>query len=343
LHVSIVALPEAMPSTLNGLFDTLNGIGALPELFDALTGVGAAPGGSVDLSAVSPFRVEIVGREAGAVELVGGLPQAVHRPIGAIAKTDILIVPSLLVPGGAWQKGRYPDLVRWVGDMHARGTVICSACSGIYLLAEAGLFDGQAATIHWTYAPFFTRIYPDVPIFPEHALVVSGDRDELISCGASTSWHDLVLYLVARFQGRTVAQAMAKFYALQWHEEGLGPYVIFTGPTGHGDAVVEDAQRWLADNFPVGNPVEQTIRRSGLSDRSFSRRFAKATGLTPIAYVQRLRVEDAKRRLERSTEPVDEIGWRVGYEDPAFFRRLFRRITGLSPAAYRKRFRGPGA
>jgi transcriptional regulator GlxA family with amidase domain len=101
------------------------------------------------------------------------------------------------------------------------------------------------------------------------------------------------------------------------------------------------AQEWLATNFSVGSPVEEVIRRSGLAERTFKRRFTKATGFAPINYVQRLRIEDAKKRLERTDDPIDEIGWRVGYEDAAFFRRLFKRTTGLAPAQYRRRFQIP--
>jgi transcriptional regulator GlxA family with amidase domain len=97
----------------------------------------------------------------------------------------------------------------------------------------------------------------------------------------------------------------------------------------------------LGQHFSVANPVEQMIKRSRLAERTFKRRFVSATGLTPIGYIQRLRIEDAKQRLERTDEPVDEISWRVGYEDAAFFRRLFKRTTGLTPGAYRKRFRIP--
>ncbi|RPH64733.1 MAG: helix-turn-helix domain-containing protein, partial [Myxococcaceae bacterium] len=97
----------------------------------------------------------------------------------------------------------------------------------------------------------------------------------------------------------------------------------------------------VSEHFSVPNPVEQMIRRSRLAERTFKRRFASATGLTPIGYVQRLRIEDAKRRLERTEASVDEISWKVGYEDAAFFRRLFKRTTGLAPGAYRKRFRIP--
>jgi transcriptional regulator GlxA family with amidase domain len=155
------------------------------------------------------------------------------------------------------------------------------------------------------------------------------------------AWHDLVLYLIARYAGAAAAQAVARSFALRWHQDGLAPYTVFAGKRDHGDADVAGAQRWLDTNFPVGNPVEALLSRSRLAERTFKRRFTRATGLTPIAYVQRLRVEDAKRRLERTDSPVDEISWRVGYEDPAFFRRLFKRTTGLAPGAYRKRFRVP--
>jgi transcriptional regulator GlxA family with amidase domain len=195
--------------------------------------------------------------------------------------------------------------------------------------------------VHFGYAGDFAALFPAVPIHPEQALVVSGRRDELVSSGASTSWHDLVLYLIARFAGSTTAQAVARFFALQWHQDGLAPYMIFEGRSDHGDREVLAAQQWLSRHFAVASPVEEMVRRSKLAPSTFKRRFASATGLTPIAYVQRLRIEDAKRRLERTAVPVDEIGWQVGYEEPAFFRRLFKRTTGVTPGAYRRRFQVP--
>jgi transcriptional regulator GlxA family with amidase domain len=225
--------------------------------------------------------------------------------------------------------------------MHDRGAVLCSACSGIFLLAETGRFDGADATVHFGYARAFAAAYPAVRVHPERVLVVSGAREDLVSSGASTTWHDLVLYLIARYTGPTAAQEVARTFALQWHQDGLAPFITFEGKTDHGDGEVLSAQRWLAAHFGVANPVDEVVKRSALAERTFKRRFVQATGLTPIAYVQRLRVEDAKRRLERTDTPVDQISWRVGYEDAAFFRRLFKRTTGLSPGAYRKRFRIP--
>jgi transcriptional regulator GlxA family with amidase domain len=225
--------------------------------------------------------------------------------------------------------------------MHRRGALLCSACSGIFLLAETGLFDNVDATVHFFYARDFAAVYPQVPIHPERVLVVSGQREELISSGASMTWHDLVLYLMARYAGATAAQAVARMFALQWHQDGLAPYMVFEGRNDHGDQAVQAAQDWIATHFSVANPIEEMVRRAGLAERTFKRRFTAATGLSPIAYVQRLRIEDAKRRLERTETSVDEISWQVGYEEPAFFRRLFRRVTGLAPGAYRRRFHIP--
>ena len=260
----------------------------------------------------------------------------IERRLGGAPETRESILPA-----GGWKKGRYPRLVEWLRRMHDRSAVLCSACSGVFLLAETGLFDGKDVTVHFGYATAFASSYPAIPIHPDRVLVISGRREELVSSGASTTWHDLVLYLIARNVGATAAQELARMFALQWHQDGLTPYIIFEGRNDHGDGDIQGAQQWVSTHFSVANPVEGMIKRSRLAERTFKRRFSAATGLTPIAYVQRLRIEDAKRRLERTDAPVEEIGWRVGYEDAAFFRRLFKRRTGLAPGAYRKRFHIP--
>jgi transcriptional regulator GlxA family with amidase domain len=321
----LLAVPDAVLSTLAGIYDVMNA----PALI--------TPGDATRAT----FRDEIVGESPGPLELASGVPIDVQRAIDGIEASDIVIVPSVLLRGPGWQKGRYPRLVDWLQRMHARGAVLCSACSGIFLLAETGLFDGKDATVHFAYARAFAAAHPAVPIHPERVLVVSGLREDLVSSGASTTWHDMVLYLIARYAGATDAQEVARMYALQWHQDGLAPYITFEGRSDHGDAEIQAAQRWLSTHFSVANPVEEMIKRSKLAERTFKRRFTTATGMAPIAYVQRLRIEDAKRRLERTDAPVDEISWRVGYEDAAFFRRVFKRTTGLPPGAYRKRFQIP--
>ncbi|MFC7518592.1 GlxA family transcriptional regulator [Herbaspirillum sp. GCM10030257] len=327
-HVSLIALPDAVVSTLTGIFDVMNAF-ALMDVPDT--------GGEVSV----PFRLEIVGEATGPLGLASGVPVNVQRAITEIETTDIVIVPSVLLSPTGWKKDRYPALVAWLRTMYDRGAVLCSACSGIFLLAETGLFDGKDATVHFGYARAFTATYPAVPIHPERVLTISGVREELVCSGASMSWHDLVLYLIARYAGATAAQEVARLFALQWHQDGLTPYLVFEGKRDHGDGDIQSAQQWLDKHFSVAHPVEEMIQRSRLAERTFKRRFTHATGFTPLDYVQRLRIEDAKRRLERTETSIDEISWRVGYEDPAFFRRLFKRTTGLAPGAYRKRFRIP--
>src|SRR5688500_17948642 len=243
-QVSLVAVPDAIVSTLFGIFDVMNG----------LTLIGAL--------AQRPFHAEIVGEAVGPLELASGVPISVQRSVETIDSSDIVIVPSILLRQEGWAKGRYPRLVEWVRAIHDRGGVVCSACSGIFLLAETGLFDGRDATVHFNYARAFTALYPAVSIHPERVLVISGLREELVSSGASTTWHDLVLYLIARYSGATAAQQVARMFALQWHQDGLTPYMVFDGKSDHGDGEILSAQEWLKTHFAVANPVEEMIKLS---------------------------------------------------------------------------------
>ena len=326
LSVSVLVLPETGVATTFGVYDVLSSLGLL-----GIAGSASAP----------PFRTEIVGETAGLLPSVSGVPVSVGRGVNDVDRTDIVVVPSVVLGKDGWEVGRYPQLVEWAAHMHSQGALLCSACSGIFLLAETDLFARRDVTVHYDYASYLRDAFPDLRIHPERALMVAGDNDELITSGASTSWHDLVLYLIGRYAGATVAHKAARMFALQWHEDGLAPYMVFRGRRDHGDALILDAQDWLRDHSSVASPVEQLVARSGLAERTFKRRFKAATGLSPLDYVQRMRVEEAKRRLERTEDSVEAVGWRVGYEDAAFFRRLFKRTTGLTPAAYRKRYRVP--
>lgn len=326
VRVGIVAIPEAALATLSGIFDVLNSLAWLA----GRDGIPEDPA----------FEVEILGETADPVALASRVTFPVHAAAEA-RSSALVIVPSLIVTDGGWVPGRYPRITSWILERHAAGATICSACSGLFLIAETGLFDGVDATIHWPYARMFSAQYPAVRTHPERALVVAGTRGELLSSGASTSWHDLVLYLIGREVGPTAAQAVCRAFALQRHVDGLAPFIVFDPPRAHGDAVIAAAQLWLDTYAAVASPVREMVSHSGLSERGFSRRFQAATGYSPLDYVQRLRVEQAKRRLERTEEPVEQVAWHVGYEDPSAFRRLFKRIAGISMRQYRRQFSKP--
>jgi len=328
IRVSIVATGDAMISPVSGLFETLKAAGPMADPEDREPG--------------EPFEIEIVGERAGTIEGGSGLTIGAQRSVREVDRTDVVIVPSMALDEEVdWVPGRSPVIVAWIRAMHERGATVCSACTGGMLTAETGLLDGHEATIHWVTEAYFRERHPEVVLRLDEALVVSGEGGRLVTSGASTAWHDLALYLVARHVGPATAQALARFHLLQWHRGGQAAFQVFDPDTDHGDAVVLAAQRWIADNYAIAAPVAEMVRRSGLSARTFKRRFRAATGETTISYVQRIRVERAKRALETASAPIEEISWGVGYEDPASFRRLFKRLTGLTPGEYRRRFQLP--
>jgi transcriptional regulator GlxA family with amidase domain len=328
-RICIVATPDSTASPITGFFETLRSVGPLTAPEDGRP------------SKRRPFDIEIVAETAGVLRSASGLAITAHRSVDEVTETDIVIVASMELGIDDWTAGRYPKLVRWLREMYEGGATICAACTGANLAAETGLLDGHEATVHWVAENSFRRRHPDILLRPAEVLVISGDGGRLITSGAATAWHDMALYLIARHVGPATAQAVARFLLWEWHRDGQGAFQVFNPLTDHGDAAVLAAQRAIAGKFAVAAPVEEMVRWSGLAPRTFKRRFTAATGHTPIAYVQRIRVERAKRLLETSDEPIEEISWSVGYEDPASFRRLFKRLTGLTPGAYRQRFQIP--
>lgn len=322
IRVSLLAIPEAPLSTITGIYDVF---GFFSKVVQDTT--------SFSIQIVSPGHVDL--------NTASGLPLTAHSTINDVTDSDIVIIPSLVLNNDRWQTGRYPEVVQWLESMYDKGATLCSACSGMLLLAETGLLDNQEATIHWGYERVCRENFPAIKLQMGKTLVVSGSNQRLVMSGASSAWHDLVLYMIARYTGPASAIAIAKFFLLQWHEDGQSPYSNFQEPMEHGDGLILQAQQWMGENLDSDNPIEKVVAMSGLPERSFKRRFNKATGHTPIAYIQHLRVEEAKRQLEAGNQPFDEISHNIGYEDPAFFRRLFKRTTGLTPGAYRKKFRIP--
>ena len=326
IRISLLAIPDSMALPINGIYESMQ----------VLEGFRSSD------ADMPMFEVLIVGNQSGSLVTPTGLPINVHRSFDETPSTDVVIATSMAVnENDEWVVGRYPEAVSWLRAMNRQGAVLCSSCTGVLLAAETGLLNGRNATIHWAYEPTFRRNFPKVKLNPREILVTDGGRQEFVMAGASSSWQDLVLYLVGRFAGTQTAQALAHFMLFQWHIETQAPYMAFCPSMDHGDAVVRELQEWLRDHAFSGSPVEDMVRRSGLAESTFKRRFKKATGYNPISYVQNLRIEHAKRRLENSTDPVDIISWQVGYEDPAFFRRLFKRATCMTPREYRRRFQIP--
>ena len=255
-------------------------------------------------------------------------PMLLSRPAVTIAGPSIRDLPEELET--------LDTLGRWLRERHAAGSVVGSICSGIYLLAHAGLLDGRAATTHWCHATDFAERYPKVRLDAAKLVVDDGD---IITSGAVMAWIDLGLKVVDRLLGTAVTVATARYMLFDPAGREQRHYSDFAPRLNHGDAPVLKVQHWLQTTGGRGVNLTAMADRAGLEARTFERRFFKATGFKPIEYCQNLRVARARERLEFSALPISKIAWEVGYSDEAAFRRIFRRVVGLSPSAYRLRFR----
>ena len=289
------------------------------------------------------FQPIIVARSRAPIRNLAGLALVPDQAFEEIGAADIVIVGDLAIARDEDTDGRWTEEVAFLRRQHAAGAVICSVCTGSLMLAEAGLLDGVEATCHWAVSDQIRERYPRVLLRPERVLVTAGAEHRLITAGGSASWTDLSLYLIARFCSEDEARRIAKLFLFGDRNDGQLPFSARVRPRQHEDAAVAAAQSWIAQNYEESNPVAGMTAASGLSVRTFKRRFEAATGYAPLDYVQSLRVEEAKQMLETSITPIDDVSAEVGYADAAAFRRLFKRSVGISPLQYRQRFRAVAA
>ena len=280
------------------------------------------------------FAVELVGLNRGAVACRDGVYMQPSAVASKLPLPDLVIVPGLdddldasIERNRAW--------VPWISRWHAAGSRIASSCGGAFLLAEAGVLAGKAATTHWKFAPEMQRRYPSVDVRADRMIIDTGD---VITSAGATAFMNLVLYLVERFGGHERANMAAKVLLIDGNRHSQLPYVAALPDRSHGDLVVHKVQAHIDAHLDEPLRITKLASRFGLSSRTLARRFTAATGRTPIAYLQHVRVNHAKRLLETTADPIDQIRHAVGYLDPAAFRRAFHQVTAMSPTAYRRAY-----
>ncbi len=226
-------------------------------------------------------------------------------------------------------------LAGWLRERHAEGATMASVCGGAFLLAETGLLAGRSATTHWIYAEAFRERFPDVTLDTDRLIIDGGD---ILSAGGLMSWTDLGLKLVDRFLGPVVMGQTARMMLVDPPGREQRYYSGFVPRLTHGDAAILKAQHVLQANEGRDARLSTLAKEAGLEQRTFLRRFQKATGLTTTEYAQRLRVSKAQELLQFGRLPVERIAWEIGYSDAGAFRKIFLRIVGLTPGEYRRRF-----
>ncbi len=326
LAVALLAVRESTASTLYGMFDLLSSAGRDWDLL--MKGVAGE-------SRIRPIVVSADGKR---FRSLTGLWIDPDCALADCPTPDVIAIPDLLVPPADDIVGRYPAELEWLRARYAAGATLAAACSGALLLAEAGLLDGEDSTTHWGYCAAMAARYPTTRVHPNRALVVSGEGQRLVMAGGGTAWHDLTLFLIARHLDAEQAMRVARVYLLDWHHVGQQPFAALTCTRQVDDSVIAECREWVAQSYQQHSPVAAMARMSGLSERSFKRRFGRATGMSPLEYVHTLRLEESKHWLETTALSIEAVANEVGYEDASFFGRLFRRKVGLTPAQYRRRF-----
>ena len=284
------------------------------------------------------FNVQLVGLDA-ATPLTGGLFTAHnHAMLHDVEKTDLIIVPA--VDGDIPQAIEdNKEFIPWIVAQYKKGAEVASLCMGAFLLASTGLLSGKKCATHWMAANDFRRMFPDVNLVTEKIIT---DEHRLYSSGGAFSYLNLILYLIEKYAGREMAILCAKVFAIEMERSNQLSFTIFQGQKGHADEQIKEAQAFIEKNYAEKISVDQLASMLAISRRAFERRFKKATANTVNEYIQRVKMEAAKMSLESTRENVNEVMYKVGYNDTKAFRTTFKRITGLSPLEYRNKYRELG-
>ncbi len=281
-----------------------------------------------------PFDVTVAGHSADPVPCFGGIRILPDAVLGDLPAPDLVIVPGINRFDDAFFDEIRPTL-DWLSKMHGRGVPIATFCTGAFVLAETGLLHRRTATTHWAYEPLFRARYPEVRL-RIHRLIT--DEGDLICAGGLTAGVDLCVYLIARLLGPEPARLTAKVLLHDPERKSQLPYTSFRFSQESSDRPIQQAKELIEGRYADPFDIAALARQVGLGRRTLERRFKRATGETPLTYLQGVRVEAAKKLLEEGDLPFEEITARVGYEDISSFRKLFIKHTGVSPFAYKKKF-----
>ncbi|PSL24456.1 GlxA family transcriptional regulator [Chitinophaga ginsengisoli] len=280
------------------------------------------------------FKIELAGISK-EVDFYGGLfTVKPHTHISAIAKTDLIIIPSLNHNYEKAVKGNQL-LIDWIAQQYKGGAEIASICTGAFMLASSGLLDGKNCSTHWAAADSFRTLFPEVHLQADKLIT---DENGIYTNGGAYSFLNLIIYLVEKYYDRQTAIYCAKVFQIDIDRQAQSAFTIFTGQKRHGDEMIKEAQAYIENNLQEKISVEDLSSRFAIGRRNFDRRFIKATGNTPVEYSQRVRIESAKKAFENTRKTINEVMYEVGYADIKAFREVFRKITGMSPLEYRNKY-----
>ena len=276
------------------------------------------------------YKVELAGISKEVAYFDGLFTVKPHTHISNIAKTNLVIIPSLAHNYENAVKDNQL-LIDWIAVQYKNGAAVASICTGAFLLAAAGLLDGKTCSTHWIVADNFRNTFPKVNLQTDKLIT---DENGIYTNGGAFSFLNLIIYLVEKYFDRPTAILCSKVFQIEMDRQSQAGFIIFKGQKLHGDDVIKDAQSYIENHVADKISIEYLSDKFAIGRRHFDRRFIKATGNTPLEYLQRVKIESAKRAFESTRKTVNEVMYEVGYSDIKAFREVFRKVTGMSPLEY---------
>jgi transcriptional regulator GlxA family with amidase domain len=251
-----------------------------------------------------------------------------------VKRTDLIFIPAFDgKPEAVLETNK--AFVPWIVEQYEKGAEVVSLCVGAFMLARTGLLDGKKCSTHWRAADEFRKMFPAVELVTDKIIT---EQDGIYTSGGATSYWNLLLYLVEKFTNRETAILTSKVFAIDIKRESQSQFIIFKGQRTHADEDVKKAQKFIENNFQEKFTVDEISNECALSRRSLERRFKKATNNTVSEYIQRVKIEAAKKSFETSRKNITEVMFDVGYSDTKAFRGIFKKITGMTPFDYRNKY-----
>lgn len=280
------------------------------------------------------FEVQLVGLKK-EVKLNGALFSInTSQLLKDIAQTDLVIIPALF--------GDMKDAVAsnekmlpWIREQYEAGAEVASLCVGAFLLAATGLLNGKKCSTHWGFQNEFRAMFPEVEVIDGSIIT---EENRLYSSGGALSYWNLLLHLVEKYTDRQTAILASKYFAVDIDRESQSAFAMFQAQKNHTDEAIKKAQEFIDKNIQEKLSIDELADLVSIGRRSFERRFKAATNNSVLAYINRVKIELAKRHFEHSRKNINEVMYEVGYTDTKAFRSIFRKFTGLSPVEYRNKY-----
>lgn len=280
------------------------------------------------------FISELVSVDGRPVTSSGCIELKAHKSITETGNVEYIILPPVF-PSSKLGQHLTKKVKVWLLENNRAGVPIAAVCTGSFLLAETGLLDDRVATTNWQFFRRFQQLFPKVKLRPEMILT---EEDGIVCTGAATAYLNLGLSLIRRYGSEDLAEVCAKVLLIDPNRTSQAPYFFEHHRKKHEDRAITKAQLFMGKNYAVIRTIGEIACHAGLSSRHFKRRFKQATGYSPLTYLQKVRIELAKKKLESTLDSIDDITLQIGYENASTFRRLFKDRTSLSPREYRDKF-----